>query len=160
MAKKEFQDKVREKKDEADEDGRLVLTEEDFAEETAEKAAGESEESSTDESADESTEDSGSSASTEETAAEENTTEGDSTEENTEGEEPVSVKIVVNEDEEQFFVNSEDGTTITCYWPAVTDSAGRVVIGEYGEDIYGNANYVLSDGTVLTAYEYLVEYAP
>ena len=68
--------------------------------------------------------------------------------------------MVINEEDKQFYINTEDGTEVTAYWPAVTDTAGRVVIGEYGEDSYGNANYELSDGTVLTAYEYLVEYAP
>lgn len=133
MAKKEFQDKITELADTADEKGRITLSATDFPETEEDSTSASSSASSTSSSSPSDTE---------------------------EEEEPVTIKVVINKEDGQFYINTEDGTEVCCYWPAITDSAGRVVIGEYGEDSYGNVNYELSNGTVLTAYEYLVEYSP
>ncbi|MGN1024721.1 MAG: tetratricopeptide repeat protein [Lachnospiraceae bacterium] len=153
MAKKEFQDKITELADTADEKGRITLSSEDFPEtedanESDDEASSSTASSSSSGSSSSSSASASSSASTDEDGGDEEDTE------------PVTIKVVINEEDKQFYINTEDGTEVTAYWPAVTDTAGRVVIGEYGEDSYGNANYELSDGTVLTAYEYLVKYAP
>lgn len=139
MAKKAFQDEITNLSDTADEKGRIVLSSEDFPEEEDDNEHGESAASSAS---------SGSSSSSLSASADEKNSES------------ITIKVVIDKQDKRFCINTEDGTEVTAYWPAVTDNAGRVVIGEYGEDSYGNANYELSDGTVLTAYEYLVEYAP
>lgn len=138
MAKKDFQDRVTALADTADEKGRITLSATDFPE--------------TEEDTGEDTDTAEASVSSSKSA--------DEDEEEEEEKEPVTIKVVIKKEDGQFYINTEDGTEVTCYWPAITDSAGRVVIGEYGEDSYGNANYELSDGTVLTAYEYLVKYSP